>query len=117
MKETRNFNYRVVIYPRSLGDLGCVRMSDSFLVPDSTERERKYKERCDDIATDVKRHVDFAGDVVIEHDTESACSFCENSWEISADDTDPEWPKGCPLCCQRAIDEWKAEQLNKEQSK
>jgi rubrerythrin len=54
----------------------------------------------------IKRHVDNVEDVRIEYDTDEVCSFCNYNWEVSEDDSDPDFPKGCPVCCQDAIDEW-----------
>ncbi len=54
----------------------------------------------------IKRHVDNVEDVRIEYDTDEVCSFCNYNWEVSEDDSDPDFPKGTPVCCQDAIDEY-----------
>lgn len=107
MKKTTKTDFRVVVYPRRLGDYGIVSMSDSVLhKPDEIEKE--YLERCDDIAEEIKRHVDQVGGVHVEFDTTETCSHCGYPWDESPDDSDPDFPKGCPVCCDEAAEEWKA---------
>lgn len=54
----------------------------------------------------IKRHVDNVEDVRIEYDTDAVCSHCNLTWEVSEDNSDPDFPKGTPICCQDAIDEY-----------
>lgn len=41
----------------------------------------------------------------VEREYEAQCSFCGYSWETE--------DNGCPVCCQKAIDEWEEEQRKK----
>lgn len=96
---TRHSNWRVVIEPRRLGDYGYVRTSDSFL---RTEEDiaKDYRERCEGIADDVKRHVDNVAYVGVESDTESLCPYCRGAWM-------PE-EHGFNGCCDEEVTLWKA---------
>ena len=83
-KEGAKMNFRVVIEPRSLGDFGSIRMSSSFLYG-NTEAERKRMERdmqdrCEEIAKDVKRHVDQVRSVNVDFDQEYVCEHCGAEW-------------------------------------
>lgn len=73
-------NYRVVIEPRRLGDFGGVRVSDRMVCPDEEHRQREYKQRCEEIMEEVKRHVDNVGSVDIECDVIEECSHCGAKW-------------------------------------
>ena len=108
MKITRKINFKVVIEPRRLGDYGFVSVSDSFTGREPQRISKDYEERCEEIVEQVKRHVNNVGWIGIESDTEEVCSHCGNTWDVSPDDSDPNYPKGTPLCCNRAIEEFKA---------
>jgi len=54
---------------------------------------------CEEMVSQIKRHVDNALYVSVEWDTLEVCSFCGYDW-----DTDKE--TGEPFCCQKAIEEW-----------
>lgn len=110
MKITRKTNFRVIVEPRAIGDLGWVRTGD-HLFGNAARLERMYQERCEEIRSDIKRHVDNAGWIGVECDTQELCSYCERQWEVEETDEWPETPKGCPVCCQKAIDEWHSENL------
>lgn len=73
---------RVIVDPRSLGNYGFVIMSDPSQ-PDV--RERRYKQRCDEIIEQIRRHVDNVGYVEREDITKAVCSFCGCRW---TEDTD-----------------------------
>jgi hypothetical protein len=92
-------NHRVVVEPRSLGDFGFGSISDYSICPDPEERNARYKEICEEIKSDIKRHVDQVGSVYVDFDTVLSCSFCNCEWETDAN--------GEPLCCDEAVDEWK----------
>lgn len=79
-KTVKHDNYRVVIEPRRLGDFGCISMSDRMVCRDEADRLRQYKERCLDIAADVKRHVNNVGRVDIEFDSMPVCEHCGSEW-------------------------------------
>lgn len=63
--------YRVIVEPRKLGNLGIAHFSDGMIEPDETKRLELYKRRCEDIASQVKRHVDDIGQVYVEEETET----------------------------------------------
>lgn len=79
-------NFRVVVTPRGLGDFGCIRTSDSFICPDPARRAAKYRELCEEIGEQVRRHVDSVAGVDIEFDREAFCSHCGSEW-TERDDT------------------------------
>ena len=90
MKKTRRFNYRVVVEP-------------AIYLNDSEQVERAI---CEYIKEQIKRHVDNVSNVYIRWDTLSFCEHCGRVWE--------EDEQGCPLCCDKAIEEWEKQ---KKQSK
>lgn len=89
-KIVKRINHRVIVEPWSYGKYD----------------EKWVQGKCESIMSDIKRHVDDIGQVWIESDVEATCSHCGYSWEVSQDDSDPDFPKGTPLCCQKAIDEF-----------
>ena len=80
MKDELGTNFRVVIEPKRLGDFGIVSVSDSMVSRGEKDRQKQYRERCDEIINDVKRHVDAVGDVYIESDVEYFCEHCGSVW-------------------------------------
>lgn len=88
-------NFRVVVYPRSLGNLGAVRVSDRFLYGDGAEAEkrieREYLDRCEEIAAAVKRHADNVGSVAVEFDQPAVCEHCGYNWTEAS----PDYNGGC----------------------
>lgn len=86
MKKVNGYeNYRVVIHPRSLGDFGSVSMSDSLVASGEADRQAQYRERCHEIAADVRRHVNNVGIVSVEFDTLAVCTHCGSSWTEESD--------------------------------
>ena len=98
MKVTKKDNYRVIIEPRGLGNYGFASISDHAIEPDETKRNQRYKELCEEIVDDVKRHVDSVGSVYVDFDTTEICEYWGYEWETDEN--------GCPVCCQKAVDEW-----------
>jgi hypothetical protein len=84
-------NYRVEIEPRSLGDFGYMSFSDRLITPNEKERQKEYKERCEEIVEQIKRHVDNVGGVYILCDTNNVCEFCGFEWT----EEDPNYNGGC----------------------
>ena len=83
---TRTGNFRVVVAPRSLGDFGYGSISDYVICPDPVRRQREYAQACDEIAQQIRRHVDGVGGVAVEYDTLRECEHCGDRWtEDSAD--------------------------------
>lgn len=93
MRIHRNHNYRVVVEPKRLGNLGFLTVSDERIEPDPEKREQEYKSRCESIIDQIKRHVDSVGWVGLVWDAETRCSYCGH-----VEDGDPD-------CCNRAIAE------------
>jgi hypothetical protein len=79
-KKTKITAYYVRIDPRNLGDFGSVRMSDSSIESDNDKRIRMYKDICEEILSDVKRHVDQVGRVYVEAESEPVCEHCGYAW-------------------------------------
>lgn len=77
-------NFRVVVEPRGLGDLGFLRTSASFLYgtgPEAKERiERDMLDRCEEIADQIRRHADNVAYVQVESDQVKICEFCGSEW-------------------------------------
>ena len=63
-------NYRVIIEPRTIGDYEFASISESAIEPDEDKRNKEYKKRCEEILEQVKRHIDYVGNVYIDFDTE-----------------------------------------------
>jgi len=95
MKIIRKTNFRLLVEPKSLGDYGSIRVSDTFFNKNAESIERQYMSRCKEIADQIKRHVDDVRSVDIDYDTEAVCSHCGYSWEVEED--------GTPLCCNEAV--------------
>lgn len=77
-------NFRVVVTPRGMGDFGSISVSHGLLYGSGkTERaraERDMQSRCDDIVSDIKRHVDNARHIEVEFDQDSVCEHCGAAW-------------------------------------
>jgi len=93
MKVIEKSNYRIVVEPKT--HIYGVKLSEDAIQMDIKEMEQQ-----------IKRHVDNIGYLSVEHDTNTICSYCRRTWEVSEDDTDPDFPKGTPVCCDKAINEY-----------
>jgi hypothetical protein len=91
-------NFRVIVEPKSLGDFGGIRISDSFFYKTQQEKENAYIRRCEEIKEQIKRHVDGVGHVEIDFDAEEKCSHCGYGWEVDE--------SGLPQCCEKAQNEF-----------
>ena len=78
-RKTYQDNFRVVLYPRRLGHLYGVRVSDTFMEPDEERRRKHYKSEAEDLQQQAKRHTD-AGSVDLESDTVEVCEWCGSTW-------------------------------------
>lgn len=85
MKKTIEENFRVEVTP------------DIWF--DSERTPEEYYKRCNALLHDIKRHVDGIDMISIECDTKEICEFCNGEWE--------EEDNGQPVCCGKAVDEWK----------
>jgi len=93
MKLTKKDNYRIVVEPRK-------RIFGIELSEETQKSDLRIMEE------QINRHVDNIGYMEVLYDTHHFCSHCNFEWEVSQDDNDPDFPKGTPLCCQKAIDEF-----------
>ena len=91
-------NWRVTVEPRRLGDYGWMRTSDSFGGISAVQIEKEYKERCEGIAEQVKRHCDDVGGATVEYDTEYKCPHCGRDWNPDV------W--GYNGCCDTEMQAW-----------
>lgn len=82
-KKTTQDNWRVEVYPEH-----------------TWMRNFDPKEDAEELAKQIKRHVDGIGCLRVECDTKTHCEFCECAWE-----SDFDGPEG-PYCCQAAQNEW-----------
>ncbi len=94
MKITKRNNWRVVLEPQLPGNV-----ADYVIEPDEDKRNEKYRRLCDDIVSDVRRHVNDVSNVFTECDTEEVCQHCGYKWEEDES-------SGEPLCCGKAVEEF-----------
>lgn len=74
-------NYRIIVEPRRLGSMGFISMSDSMAVGGRDDLiPKEYESRCNEIADQIKRHVDSVGRVSVEFDQERECEHCGWRW-------------------------------------
>ncbi|MFD9763233.1 hypothetical protein ACFWXI_06775 [[Kitasatospora] papulosa] len=114
MKHTTREDYRVVITPRRLGDLGWMSISDRMA---SSDPDRDMRERCEEITEQVKRHVDNVSSVEVQFTEVHTCSHCCLTWEVltAVEAANPSYQQdehsaeGEPVCCEKAIAEFRAE--------
>ena len=74
---------------------------------------------CNQIMSEVKRHVDDIYGVAVVYDSVKVCGFCEEPWDtalVAESDATDEEPFGWPICCDAAQDEW-IDQNNDEATK
>lgn len=103
----------VAVMPRRLGDFGFGRINDSLA---SRDVEGDYRRRCEEIAREL-RHRPQVEDVTITCTETHTCSYCGLRWEVlsEAEANDNECVQdehsiaGEPVCCERAIAEFRAE--------
>ena len=74
-------NFRIEVTPRRLGDMGYMSTSDSFVTGgDAKIAERMYRERCEEIVSQIKRHCDDVGYIEVKFDQPDVCEFCGADW-------------------------------------
>lgn len=104
----------VSIAPQRLGDFGSVSMSDARV---SSNIERDYEDRCNDLLDEIRRQRPVASGQVVWTE-EHCCSFCKLLWEVLAAEDIANFPsclqdehsvEGEPVCCDKAIAEFRAE--------
>lgn len=83
MKKTIEINHYVKIIPTALGDYGCMSIPDSWACQGGTaEISAEYRRRCEQIADDVKRHVNHVQRVQVVCDTVEVCEYCGAEWAV-----------------------------------
>ena len=76
----RQSNYRVEVHPRAIGDGGWIKMSDHLIEPDDNKRNAMYKQACEDLVPQIKRHVDGVTGVAVICDNDPICQHCGAHW-------------------------------------
>lgn len=71
MKHSQSTNWRVEVRPAS---------SFNLRTANDSNRYRRYREACEEIATAIRRHVDDIEGATVEFDTEATCSHCGATW-------------------------------------
>ena len=79
-------SFSVEVEPRRLGNFGSVSMSDSLVTRDAADALEQYRERCEEIANQIRRHVDNVGSVAVRAHTDAVCEFCGSAWTEDGDD-------------------------------
>lgn len=105
----------VAVLPRRLGSLGfgSISMSDRLV---SRDVEGDYRRRCDEIAAHLVA-LPHVAEVEVTCTETHVCSYCRRRWEVltAAEAADPRTRidehsvEGEPVCCDRALDEFRAE--------
>lgn len=90
MKKTIQTNYRVVVEPRRIGNLGFVHVSDSWF-GDEEKISKEYYDLCNEIVENIERCITNTGSVYIESDKIDVCEFCKSYWTEDSD----EYNGGC----------------------
>lgn len=79
-KTTRIVNVRVVVEPRPMTDFGSVSFGRRLLYDNDQMYWKDMQDRAEEIARDVKRHVDNVRTVNVEVETEAVCEHCGYGW-------------------------------------
>ncbi|GGX02242.1 hypothetical protein [Streptomyces chryseus] len=104
----------VTVLPRSLGDFGFASVSDRLA---SRDVDGDYRRRCDEIAAELRARPHIT-EVTVTCTETHTCSYCGCGWEVlTADEAagraygqqDEHSVEGEPVCCGKAIDEFRAE--------
>lgn len=105
----------VAVLPRRLGSLGfgALSMSDRLA---SRDIEGDYRRRCEEIAAELRHRPQVEGVTVTCTETHT-CSHCGLSWEVltaeeaadASTNVDEHSVEGEPVCCDKAIVEFRAE--------
>ncbi|MFE7232520.1 hypothetical protein ACFVAF_18040 [Streptomyces sp. NPDC057596] len=105
--------FEITIAPRRLGDLAWVSMSDSLA---SRDVEGDYRRRCEEMLAELLRKPHVKSGRVTCTETH-VCSHCDLGWEVltaeeaadPANQQDGHTVEGEPVCCEKAIAEFRAE--------
>ncbi len=77
--------WHVEVLPRRLGDFGVIRMSDNAFGYTDEQIARDYKERCEEIVREIRRHVENVGSASVIETSEARCSHCGRGWTEDSD--------------------------------
>ena len=88
MRKRNVTGYRIEVEARDLGDFGCVSVGTDMLYGITEEGRqrllRDQKERAEEIARQIKRHVDNVHSAHAVEETEMVCEYCGHRWtEVS----------------------------------
>lgn len=105
--------FELQVAPQRLGDLGYVSMSDSLI---SKDIDGDYRRRCEQLLAEMLKKPHVRDGRVTCTETH-VCSHCHCTWEeLDAEDVandaaiyDDHSVAGEPMCCERAIAEFRAE--------
>lgn len=110
MRRQIHSNYRLDVTPR-LREMGSPRDHDAVL------------NVLHEMASDIRRHVDYVAGVTIKFETRTVCSYCGYEWEeLTADDlaSHPDDYRdhllGEPMCCTRAAEEFRLNRTNNKEN-
>ncbi len=85
----RKSDFRVMVMPRGMGDFGGMSLSTRLLYGNTeleqARLERDEKERCEEIASAIKRHTDNVAWTEIVFEQERLCSHCGATWTETSD--------------------------------
>ncbi|MFB7461219.1 hypothetical protein [Streptomyces sp. NPDC056188] len=104
----------VAVLPRRLGKLAAgMSVSDSMI---SRDIEGDYRRRCEEIAAELRQRPQVE-DVTVACTETHTCSHCGYGWEVltaeeaadPANAQDEHTVEGEPVCCEAAINEFRAE--------
>lgn len=103
MKHTTRTNYRLEIRP------------DTWAWSKAAKADHDSMRRLlTEIEAAIKRHIDNVGDITPRWDTRDECTHCGHEWEtLTAEEAaSPDYAgsaAGEPLCCDKAVQEFRAE--------
>lgn len=106
MKKTIRENPRLEIIPWSRYGGQDLERDVTYLKRDIVDTIRTRDE------SQIENLLDTLKDAHIEivYDEKEVCEFCGSEWEVQETDDDPDCPEGQPLCCQKAVEEFEANQ-------
>jgi hypothetical protein len=85
-----------------------------MILPKQPQKQQQVEEEqirnCQELVSQIKRHVDGIGYCDVVYDVNYYCEFCGMEWAVNTDYNDPDSAVGEPLCCHKASEEWKAKE-------
>jgi len=95
MKVTRKSNWRVELEiekPYSVSIAEIQRKDSAYI-------DKLWQTETDEVAAQVRRHVDGCEHVLVKWDFHEECAFCGSEWETEVDSE-------APVCCKAALAEF-----------